>query len=76
MRSSYASNSHESYAEFEQHVAKLFHKGGWTVETPKANQPDYDLVVKKGNTVAAVQVKWLRNNVAAPMLWQWSGKVW
>jgi cellulose biosynthesis protein BcsQ len=68
MPSSYASNFHESYAEFEQHVAKLFHKGGWTVETPKANQPDYDLVIKKGDTVAAVQVKWLKNNVPTPGL--------
>jgi hypothetical protein len=55
-----------SYAEFEQHVAKLFHKGGWAVETPKSNQPDYDLIIKKDGIVAAVQVKWLKNNVAAP----------
>jgi cellulose biosynthesis protein BcsQ len=57
-----------SFTEFEQHVAKLFHKGGWTVETPKPNQPDYDLVIKKGDIIAAVQVKWLKNNVAAPAI--------
>lgn len=61
-----------SFTEFEQHVAKLFHKGGWTVETPKQNQPGYDLVIKKGDIVAAVQVKWLKNNVKAPQLLQFA----
>ncbi|MGL5921696.1 nucleotide-binding protein [Chroococcidiopsis sp.] len=57
-----------NFVEFEQHVAKLFHKGGWTVETPKANQPGYDLAIRKGDLVAAVQVKWLRANVSTPMI--------
>jgi len=60
--------SFNNYAEFEQHVAKIFHKGGWIVETPKPNQPGYDLVIKKGDMVAAVQVKWLRTNVSMPMV--------
>lgn len=57
-----------NFVEFEQHVAKLFHKGGWTVETPKANQTGYDLAIRKGDMVAAVQVKWLKANVSAPMI--------
>jgi len=60
------------YQHFEQHVAKLFSKEGWTVETAKNNQPWYDLVVKKNKQVAAVQVKWLRNNVAAPQILQFA----
>lgn len=62
------SDALDSFVEFEQHVAKLFYKDGWTVETGKPNQPGYDLVVKKENIVSAVQVKWLRNNVTAPQL--------
>ena len=58
----------DNYVHFEQHVAKIFHQHGWTVETPKQNQPGYDLVVSKSNIVAAVQVKWLKNNVAAPQI--------
>ena len=58
----------QDFAHFEQHVAKLFIKAGWTVETAKINQPGYDLIVKKGKYFGAVQVKWLKNNVAAPML--------
>ncbi|MEH2409710.1 nucleotide-binding protein [Nostoc sp.] len=57
-----------SFPEFEQHVAKLIHKADWTVETAKINQPGYDLVVKKGNLVGVVQVKWLKGNVTAPQL--------
>lgn len=60
------------YQHFEQHVAKLFSKEGWTVETAKNNQPWYDLVVKKDKQVVAVQVKWLKNNVAAPQLLQFA----
>ncbi|WP_414563882.1 MULTISPECIES: AAA family ATPase [unclassified Anabaena] len=58
----------QDFTHFEQHVAKLIHKAGWTVETAKVNQPGYDLVVTKGDIVVAVQVKWLRSNVAAPQL--------
>jgi hypothetical protein len=58
----------DSFTEFEQHVAKLFHRAGWKVETAKTNQPGYDLIVSKGDIVSAVQVKWLRNKVSAPML--------
>ncbi|QSJ17513.1 AAA family ATPase [Nostoc sp. UHCC 0702] len=58
----------ESFVEFEQHVAKLIHKAGWIVETAKPNQPGYDLVATKENLVVAVQVKWLKSNVAAPQL--------
>jgi hypothetical protein len=72
MSSSFEPPFINSFTEFEQHVAKLFHKGGWTVETPKQNQPGYDLVIKKGDTVAAVQVKWLKNNVKAPQLLQFA----
>jgi len=68
MPSSPETNFIDSFTEFEQHVAKLFHKDGWTVETPKPNQPGYDLVVKKENIVSAVQVKWLKNNVQKPQL--------
>ncbi|MEH1887043.1 hypothetical protein [Nostoc sp.] len=49
----------QDFTHFEQHVAKLIHKADWTVETAKTNQPGYDLVVKKGNLVGVVQVKWL-----------------
>ncbi len=58
----------QDFAHFEQHVARIFHRNGWTVVTSKQNQPDYDLVVSKENIVGAVQVKWLKNNVAAPQL--------
>ncbi|MGL5805472.1 MAG: AAA family ATPase [Xenococcaceae cyanobacterium] len=56
------------FQHFEQHVAKLFIRGGWTVETAKLNQPGYDLIVKKDKHVAAVQVKWLKNNVSTPQI--------
>jgi cellulose biosynthesis protein BcsQ len=56
------------FVEFEQHVAKLFSRQGWTVETAEPNQVGYDLVVKKEKYVGAVQVKWLKNNVSAPQL--------
>lgn len=56
------------FTHFEQHVAKIFHKHGWTVETAKPNQPGYDLVVKKNHCVAAVQVKWLKNNATSTQL--------
>lgn len=58
----------EDFVHFEQRVARLFHRDGWTVETPKQNQPGYDLVVSKGDIVSAVQVKWLKANVSAPAL--------
>ncbi|QLE55938.1 restriction endonuclease [Nostoc sp. TCL26-01] len=58
----------QDFTHFEQHVAKLIHRAGWTVETAKPNQPGYDLVAKKENLVVAVQVKWLKNNVNAPQL--------
>ncbi|AVH74166.1 chromosome/plasmid partitioning protein ParA [Nostoc sp. 'Lobaria pulmonaria (5183) cyanobiont'] len=58
----------QDFTHFEQHVAKLIHKAGWTVETAKTNQPGYDLVVKKENLVVVVQVKWLKSNVTAPQL--------
>ncbi|MEH2194875.1 MAG: AAA family ATPase [Nostoc sp.] len=58
----------QDFTHFEQHVAKLIHKAGWTVETAKTNQPGYDLVVKKGNLVGVIQVKWLKGNVTAPQL--------
>ncbi|WP_017315780.1 nucleotide-binding protein [Mastigocladopsis repens] len=58
----------KDFIHFEQHVAKLLHKAGWTVITTKSNQPGYDLVVKKGHLVGAVAIKWLRNHVAAPQL--------
>ncbi|ACK64458.1 restriction endonuclease [Rippkaea orientalis PCC 8801] len=56
------------FVHFEQHVAKLFKRWGWTVETAKTNQPGYDLIVKRGNYTGAVQVKWLNNNVSTPQL--------
>jgi chromosome partitioning protein len=58
----------QDFAHFEQHVARIFHRHGWTVVTPEQNQAGYDLVVSKSNIVAAVQVKWLKNNVAAPQI--------
>ena len=56
------------FQHFEQHVAKVFIKAGCTVETAKNNQPGYDLIVKKGDRLVAVQVKWLKNNVSTPQL--------
>ncbi|OUL26485.1 restriction endonuclease [Nostoc sp. T09] len=58
----------QDFTHFEQHVAKLIYRAGWKVETAKPNQRGYDLVVKKGNLVGAVQVKWLKSNVTAPQL--------
>ncbi|KAB8335359.1 AAA family ATPase [Scytonema tolypothrichoides VB-61278] len=58
----------KDYSHFEQHVATLLHRAGWTVIAAKSNQSGYDLVVKKGNLFGAVCIKWLRNNVAAPQL--------
>lgn len=56
------------FIQFEQHVAKLFSRLGWTVETAKTNQEGYDIIVKRKHIIGAVQVKWLKNNVAAPQL--------
>ncbi|WP_448274775.1 nucleotide-binding protein [Nostoc sp. DSM 114160] len=58
----------QNFPRFKQHVETLICKAGWTVETAKINQPDYDLVVKKENLVVVVQVKWLKSNVTAPQL--------
>ncbi|MBP5972328.1 AAA family ATPase [Brasilonema sp. CT11] len=58
----------KNYSHFEQHVATLLHRAGWTVIGAKSNQSGYDFVVRKGNLVGAVCIKWLRNNVAAPQL--------
>ena len=58
----------EDFTSFKQHVETLIYKAGWTVETAKINQPDYDLVVKKENLIVVVQVKWLKSNVTAPQL--------
>ncbi|NMG08457.1 AAA family ATPase [Brasilonema sp. UFV-L1] len=58
----------KDYSHFEQHVVTLLHRAGWTVIAAKLNQPGYDFVVRKGNLVGAVCIKWLRNNVAAPQL--------
>ncbi|MBD2598234.1 AAA family ATPase [Nostoc spongiaeforme FACHB-130] len=58
----------QDFTHFEQHVAKLIHRAGWTVETAKPNQPGYDLIATKENLIIAIQVKWLKSNVAAPQL--------
>ncbi|MFN6566687.1 AAA family ATPase [Dendronalium sp. ChiSLP03b] len=58
----------QDFTHFEQHVAKLIYRAGWTVETAKPNQVGYDLVASKENLVVAVQVKWLKSNVAAPQI--------
>lgn len=58
----------QDFTHFEQHVARIFYRNGWTVVTAEQNQPGYDLVVSKEDIVAAVQVKWLKANVAAPQL--------
>lgn len=58
----------QDFTHFEQHVAKLIIRAGWTVETAKVNQPGYDLIARKDKLVVAVQVKWLKNNVNAPQL--------
>ncbi|HEY9801327.1 MAG TPA: restriction endonuclease [Leptolyngbyaceae cyanobacterium] len=58
----------QDFTHFEQHVAKLITRAGWTVETAKVNQPGYDLIARKDKLVVAVQVKWLKNNVNAPQL--------
>ncbi|HAC64767.1 MAG TPA: restriction endonuclease [Cyanothece sp. UBA12306] len=60
------------FIHFEQHIAKLFTRLGWDVETAKPNQKGYDLVVKKGQHIGAVQVKWLNNNVSSPQLLKFS----
>lgn len=62
----------KDYSNFQQHVVQLLHKAGWTVITPKSNQSGYDLIVKKGNLLGAVHLKWLRTNVAAPQLLKFS----
>src|SRR5919202_1106387 len=56
----------KDFVHFEQHVAKLFQMEGWTVEI--VNQASYDLILKKDNQLAAVQVKWLKNPVQKPQL--------
>ena len=58
----------QDYTHFEQHVVKLLHRAGWTVIVAETNQPNYNLFIKKGNLVGAVQIKWLRNSVAAPQI--------
>lgn len=65
---SYLESQYMNFSEFEQHVARIFHRGGWAVETPKQNQVGYDLVVKKGQILGVVQVKWLKANVQKPQL--------
>jgi hypothetical protein len=42
----------KDFVHFKQHVAQLFQKEGWTVETTEQNPAGYDFVVKKGNQLA------------------------
>ncbi len=58
----------KDFANFEQHVTQLFQKEGWTVESAKPNQANYDLIVKKENQLGAVRVQWLKSNVQKPHL--------
>jgi cellulose biosynthesis protein BcsQ len=58
----------QNFVHFEQHVAKLFRKEGWTVESVKPSSANYDFIVKKDNQVGAVQVKWLKSPVQKPQL--------
>lgn len=58
----------KDFVHFQQHVSQLFQAEGWTVETAKSNQANYDLIVKKDNQLGAVQVKWLKSDVSKPHL--------
>lgn len=58
----------KDFVHFQQHVSQLFQEEGWTVETAKSNQANYDLIVKKDNQIGAVQVKWLKSDVSKPHL--------
>ncbi|MFB8788356.1 MAG: AAA family ATPase [Potamolinea sp.] len=58
----------KDFVHFQQHVSQLFQEEGWTVETAKSNQANYDLIVKKENQIGAVQVKWLKSDVSKPHL--------
>jgi chromosome partitioning protein len=68
MSSSSDSSFTKDFVNFQQHVTQLFQKEGWTVETAKSNQANYDLIVKKENQLGAVQVKWLKSDVSKPHL--------
>ncbi|MCP2728168.1 nucleotide-binding protein [Limnofasciculus baicalensis] len=61
------------FAQCKQHVASIFHNDGWEVETPDSDQPDYDLVVRKGNQVGAIHVKWLISPVQKPQILRFLG---
>ena len=62
----------QDYQHFEQHIAKIFSKAGWKVETAKNNQPGYDLIVRNDRYTVAVQVKWLKGKVSTPQILKFS----
>ncbi|MDJ0649137.1 MAG: AAA family ATPase [Xenococcaceae cyanobacterium MO_188.B19] len=69
----------QDYQHFEQHIAKIFSKAGWKVETAKNNQPGYDLsagmynlIVKNDQYMIAIQVKWLKGKVSTPQILKFS----
>ncbi|HHP7229535.1 MAG TPA: restriction endonuclease [Xenococcaceae cyanobacterium] len=62
----------QDYQHFEQHIAKIFSKAGWKVNTANINQPGYDLILSNERYTIAVQVKWLKGKVSTPQLLKFS----
>ncbi|HEY9650508.1 MAG TPA: AAA family ATPase [Coleofasciculaceae cyanobacterium] len=53
----------KDFVHFNQHIADLFRQEGWDVETVPSSLTDYDLIVKKGHLLGAVQAKLLKTTV-------------
>ena len=63
----------DSYDDFKHHVVKLFLRLGFEITDPKTRKAQYDFCVSKNNVLAAVQVKWLKNNVTKPQINTFAG---
>jgi len=65
--------------EFEEFIAKLFRKMGYSVETTsKSKDFGADIIAKKDDETVAIQVKKnaVGNNVGAPVIQQTLGSMW
>lgn len=58
----------ENFADFEKAVLLLFKKEGWDAELASPNTPGYDVVLKHGQELIAVQIKNQKAKIALPAI--------
>ena len=60
----------KDFEDFELYVQAYLRNQGFKVDKAKTNQRGYDLVVKNGDQLIAVQVKWWSKKMSSPPLLQ------